>query len=146
MRIHQATIDTLDDVVRLLGAQFDEHRIALNVSALTQAVHGLVSGEGRGVALTAHDPNPIGVAVLAYTWTLEHGGLVAWLDELYVVPEHRGRGVGRALLRRALDIAKDGGCHAVDLEVDSDHARAEHLYGRAGFTVLARRRWTKRII
>jgi hypothetical protein len=27
--------------------------------------------------MVAHDPEPIGVAVLAYTWTLEHGGLVA---------------------------------------------------------------------
>jgi GNAT superfamily N-acetyltransferase len=146
MRIEPATIDSLDDAVTLLGAQFNEHRIAISPSSLSEAVQGLVSGEGRGTVLVAYDPNPVGVAVLAYTWTLEHGGLVAWLDELYVVPAHRGRGVGRALLLRALDVARESGCRAVDLEVDSEHARAEHLYEREGFTALSRRRWARRIM
>src|SRR5579872_5729184 len=50
-------------------------------------------------------PVPVGLAYLAYTWTLEHGGQSAWLDELYVVPGERSRGVGTALLRAALDHA-----------------------------------------
>jgi GNAT superfamily N-acetyltransferase len=145
MRIERATVYSLDGAVALLGAQFNEHRIVISLPTLRDALQGLVSGEGRGTVLVAHDPNPVGVAVLAYTWTLEHGGLVAWLDELYVVPAHRGRGVGRALLRRALDVATKSGCRAVDLEVDLEHARAEHLYEREGFAALSRRRWARRI-
>jgi GNAT superfamily N-acetyltransferase len=146
MRIERVTIDFLDGAVALLGAQFREHTIVIGLSALREAVRGLVSREERGAVLVASDPTPIGVAALAYTWTLEHGGLVAWLDELYVLPEHRGRGVGRALLLRALDVANENGCRAVDLEVDADHARAEHLYEREGFTALSRRRWAKKIL
>jgi GNAT superfamily N-acetyltransferase len=145
MRTDLANADTLDTVIALLGAQFKEHRIALSLDDLSKAVRGLISDEGRGTLLVAHDPEPIGVAVLAYTWTLEHGGLVAWLDELFVLPEHRGRGIGRALLRRALEVAKEKGCRAVDLEVDSEHAEAERLYRREGFVSLPRRRWARRL-
>jgi len=42
-------------------------------------------------------------------------------------------------------VAKERGCLAIDLEVDSDHARAERLYQREGFVGLARRRLAKRL-
>lgn len=83
----------------------------------------------------------MGVAILATTWTVEHGGLVAWLDELYVVPERRGLGIGQSLLSHAVAEAKALGCLAVELEVDEAHARAENLYARNGFGRLPRRRW-----
>jgi len=85
-------------------------------------------------------------ADVAFTWTLEHGGKSAWLDELYVVPEYRGKGIGAALLRAALEAAQRSGCAAVDLEVDEARARAENLYVQAGFRPLGRSRWVKKII
>jgi GNAT superfamily N-acetyltransferase len=146
MRIRVAHPEDLDAVVRLLAAQFREHDIVLDVSELQEGVRGLIVDPGRGAVILAGEPEPIGVAVLAYTWTLEHGGLVAWLDELFVVPEYRGQGIGRALLVRAMGVATDKGCRAVDLEVDVDHSRAERLYQREGFTALHRKRWAKRLV
>ena len=143
MRIEAASAGTLDAVLALLGAQYAEHAIDLPEGALRDATRVLVGEPHRGAIFLACDPAPVGVAVLALTWTLEHGGLVAWLDELYVVPAHRGRGVGEALLQRALEHARGAGCRAVELEVDAGHARAEHLYVRAGFAPLPRTRWSK---
>lgn len=145
MRIEMAQARDSNAVVDLLGEQFREHGIDLGLEPLTEAVLGLLSDATRGAILLAHDFEPVGVAVLAYTWTLEHGGLVAWLDELFVVPDHRARGIGRALLRRALEVAWQNGCRAVELEVGAEHARAEHLYQREGFVALARRRWARRL-
>jgi GNAT superfamily N-acetyltransferase len=145
MRIAEAHRSDLNAVVTLLAEQFREHRIELEGDGLAVAVEGLLSEVSRGTILLAYDPEPVGVAVLAYTWTLEHGGLVAWLDELFVVTHHRDRGIGRALLQRALEVAKERGCRAVDLEVDPDHARAERLYQREGFTPLSRGRWARRL-
>lgn len=76
---------------------------------------------------------------------MEHGGRVAWLDELFVVADGRGRGVGRALLVDVIEVARRAGCRAIDLEVDVEHGRAEHLYEREGFERLARRRWARRL-
>jgi GNAT superfamily N-acetyltransferase len=146
MHVEVASEETLDAVLALLGAQFAEHAIDLPGSTLRDATRILLGDERRGAILVARDPEPIGVAVLAFTWTLEHGGPVGWLDELFVVPEHRGRGVGGLLLEQALGVARQAGCRAVELEVEAGHARAEHLYGRAGFASLSRRRWSKPLI
>jgi GNAT superfamily N-acetyltransferase len=145
MRIEMAQAEDLNAVVALLAEQFREHRIDLDGEHLAEAVMGLFSDASRGAVLLGYDPEPVGVAVLAYTWTLEHGGQAAWLDELFVLPMHRGCGIGRALLQRGLEVAKERGCRAVDLEVDADHARAERLYQREGFASLSRRRWAPRL-
>jgi GNAT superfamily N-acetyltransferase len=59
---------------------------------------------------------------------LEHGGEVAWLEELYVVPERREAGIGTKLLSRAIEAARERGCLPIDLEVDDGHSRATNLY------------------
>ncbi|HXX67410.1 MAG TPA: GNAT family N-acetyltransferase [Polyangiaceae bacterium] len=143
MEVRVADVHDLDDVLELLRAQFDEHGIDLPAGELPEALRGLLSDKKRGRVLLACDPDPAGIAVLAYTWTLEHGGQVAWLDELFVIPGRRGQGVGLALLRRAIEVAREGGCRAVELEVDAERERAEHLYEREGFRRLPRHRWAK---
>jgi len=145
MRVAAANIETLDAVLTLVGSQFEEHQIDVPPDALSEAVRVPLTDPTRGAIFLAFDPEPIGVAVMAFAWTLEHGGLVAWLDELFVVPACRGRGVGRRLLLRILDAAREAGCRAVELEVEAEHARAAHLYAREGFAPLSRRRWSRRL-
>lgn len=77
------------------------------------------------------------------TWTTSSRGLCAWLDELYVVPELRGGGIGTALLGEAMTVVREAGCRALDLELDAGHARVESLYRRHGFHSLARKRFTR---
>jgi GNAT superfamily N-acetyltransferase len=91
------------------------------------------------------DGKAVGVAYLAFTWTLEHGGKTAWLEEMYVLPAHRGQGIGRALLTAVCTHASEQGCAAVDLEVDAAHQRAVHLYAREGFRPLDRTRWVRQL-
>jgi GNAT superfamily N-acetyltransferase len=142
MSIALATLDDVDDVAQLLSAQFEEHAIALDVGALRAAVRGAIEEPSRGAFLLARDGRCVGLAYIAYIWTLEHGGRSAWLEELYVVPEMRSRGVGTRLLRAAMAHAARAGCAAiVDLEVDADHARAANLYAREGFHPHRRARW-----
>ncbi len=49
------------------------------------------------------------------------------------------------MLTRAIAVAREAGCRAIDLEVDADHERAEHLYERQGFRRLARNRWVRKL-
>ena len=67
--------------------------------------------------------------------------LLAWLvsDELHVLtvatlPDHRRRGLGRALLAHAIDFAKAHGARTVLLEVRPSNAPALDLYRAFGFT------------
>jgi len=146
VNIETAGLGAVEGVCALLRGQYAEHEISISDDVLVRAVQGLVGEVGRGVILVAREGEALlGVAVLATTWTLEHGGLVAWLDELYVVPARRGNGIGEALLDAALSAARGVGALAIELEVEESHSRASHLYERAGFSPLNRARWSLRL-
>jgi ribosomal protein S18 acetylase RimI-like enzyme len=135
-----------DAVLRLLVAQLREHAIDTPPDAVGRALDAVLSNPERGRVLVATDGGSvIGFAALSFVWPLEHGGKSAWLEELYVEPAERGRGVGSALLRAACELAAASGAMAVDLEVDADHARAAHLYERNGFAPVARARYVRRL-
>jgi GNAT superfamily N-acetyltransferase len=133
-----------DTVHRLLLAQFGEHDIGVPASVLRRAVDAVFRDANLGLFLVARCGEDIGgLAAVSFAWTLEWGGRSAWLDELYVVPKHRGHGIGTALLRRAIEEARQAGCAGIDLEVDGEHARAGRLYAREGFHQLPRTRWAR---
>jgi GNAT superfamily N-acetyltransferase len=130
----------------LLAAQLGEHGVDLEAARLRAAVDGLIARPERGAVLVAElEGAVVGVACLAFIWTLEHGGASAWLDELYVTPAHRGRGLGEALLAAAIAHARERGHAAIDLEIEAGHERVESLYRREGFTRHTRTRWVKRL-
>jgi ribosomal protein S18 acetylase RimI-like enzyme len=55
------------------------------------------------------------------------------IHDIAVVPEHRGKGIGRALLAAIEQEARRQGCAKLTLEVRSDNSLAMDLYRRCGF-------------
>ena len=134
-----------DRIVPLLLAQLRGLGESTPRREIASAVAGMLAHPSRGFMLLATlGGSAIGVAYVSFIWTLEYGGRSAWLEELYVRPEHRGRGIGRRLLLAAIARARRQGCRAIDLEVDRRHPRASHLYDREGFVRLPRTRWVFR--
>jgi ribosomal protein S18 acetylase RimI-like enzyme len=147
IHIFPAQATDLDDVLMLLTRQFEEHGIELPAAQLRAAVQTMLADPRLGLILLAcAGTEAHGLACLSFCWTLEHGGKSAWLDELYVLPQFRSQGIGKALLEATLKYASEQGCAAIDLEVDREHRRAESLYQRAGFEALPRSRWVKDLL
>lgn len=135
-----------DAVVSLLVAQVKEHRFPSKSEGVAQVAARILSDEQYGFFLVARmGSDIIGVAYVSTIMSVEHGGPVGWLEELYVSPEHREQGVGSALLKAVLEQAREAGLIAIDLEVDVEHQRAESLYTRFGFRNLPRSRWVKEL-
>jgi ribosomal protein S18 acetylase RimI-like enzyme len=88
---------------------------------------------GEVTALFAGD-GPDGFASLRFRPSLYTGALDAYLEELYVVPERRGHGLGRALLEAAMEYARKRGAAHIDLGTSENDVAARALYERAGFT------------
>ncbi len=146
VQIGPARPDDAEMVLGLLRVQYDEHGIVLAPERLSDAIAGALGHPERGTILVARDGvEVVGVAYLSYVWTLEHGGLSSWLEELFVVPSRRERGVGGALLAAAIEHARRIGCAAMDLEVEASHDRAAHLYSRVGFRRRSRSRWVREL-
>jgi ribosomal protein S18 acetylase RimI-like enzyme len=142
--IDRAHASDRDAAADLLIAQMREHRIDRQREELLQVVTGILADKQRGFLLLARaGAEVVGIAYLATIWSVEHGGRSGWLEELYVIPEYRERGIGQALLTAVMERARELGLVAVDLEVDVEHQRAEALYARFGFRSLPRSRWVK---
>ena len=134
IEVRDATAGDGPEAVDLLRRQLEEHEITLAPAALAHAVRGLLEHPARGrILVAAAGDTLVGVAVLSFMWTLEHGGRAAWLDELYVDPRRRRLGIGRRLAEAAIERAAAAGCLALDLEVEAGREAAERLYMGAGF-------------
>ena len=144
LEIQTAQPSDVASILQLLHTQLQEHDIVLTDQALQRATQGLIEDHKLGRILTARlDGELVGVAVISFLWTLEHGGPAAWLDEVYVEPGRRGDGIGRKLVEAAMQVARDSGCIALDLEVDAGHEAAERLYERMEFRRHRRVRWVR---
>ena len=94
---------------------------------------GRSSAAGTPTVLVA-GTGPDGLALLRFRPSLWSEGLECYLAELYVVPDLRGRGIGRALLEAAIDRARERGADHMDLGTSEDDVAARALYTRLGFT------------
>ena len=90
--------------------------------------------EGGEVTVLFAGAGPDGFAELRFRPSLYTGVLDAYLEELYVVPERRGQGLGRALLEAAMAHARERGAAHIDLGTSEDDVAARALYESAGFT------------
>jgi ribosomal protein S18 acetylase RimI-like enzyme len=90
-------------------------------------------GEGQTTVLLA-GAGPDGLAVLRFRPGIWSEALECYLAELYVVPDQRGRGLGRALMRAAIANARERGADHMDLGTGQQDVVARALYESLGFS------------
>jgi len=73
-----------------------------------------------------------GYALLARSWSQEAGGEVIWLEELFVLPEARGKGLGNEFLD-FLHASFENTVKRFRLEVEEENTGAIRLYKQKGF-------------
>ena len=81
-------------------------------------------------------PSDAGVAQLRFREYLFTGEPICYLEELYVVPDRRGEGHGRALAEAAMDVARERGATNIELGTATNDRAARALYESLGFTNL----------
>jgi len=84
------------------------------------------------IVLLAGD-GPDGLAVLRLRLSIWSSGKECYLAELYVAPERRGHGLGRALMEAAIETARREGADWMDLGTSEDDVAARALYESLGF-------------
>ena len=83
--------------------------------------------------LVCLDQQIVGYVILTLGYSFEYRGRDAFIDELYVEPEFRRRGLGRLAMQFIERQAREMGVNAVHLEVDPGNDAALALYRRAAY-------------
>ena len=81
------------------------------------------------------DGKAAGYSLLAKTYSQEAGGMVIWIEEIYVKPEFRGRGIGKAFFDFLIKNRPEN-VKRFRLEAEKENSRAIDLYKSFGFDFL----------
>lgn len=132
--LHLAKPQDLPKLVGLAMAFHAEMGFKTEETALERAIIPLLEGSPYG-AIYLIGPNraPIGYATLTFTWSLEFAGMISTLDELFVRPTVRKRGIGTEVLMSLCKTMSEADVKAMFLEVNATDENAARLYLKARF-------------
>ena len=129
-RAEPADAEVVGRLLHDFNTEYDD--VTPGPQALAARVGDLLD-EGRTIILLV-GPGPDGLAVLRFRPSLWTPGLECYVAELYVVPDKRGVGLGRALMEAALRQAREEGADYMDLGTGEDDRAARALYESLGFS------------
>jgi GNAT superfamily N-acetyltransferase len=130
-----ATVDDTEEIARLLhdfNVEYDTP--TPGPGKIAARLRELLAGEVT-FALLAGTP-AVGVALVTLRPNVWYVGQVALLDELYVVPHLRGKGIGTGMIDLLLSTARSRHVDLIEINVDEGDVDAQRFYERHGFSVI----------
>ncbi len=133
VRVRPATAADLEPV----SALFDQYRQFYRQPGDPALAHDFIArrferGEST-VLLAEADTGPIGFCQLYPSFCSVAAGPILVLYDLFVAPERRRRGAGRALLQAAAEYARDAGAVRMELATARSNVAAQSLYESLGW-------------
>ena len=135
MKIRSAELSDVSDLCELLAILFEQEiefkpNHAAQIAGLTEIIKNREIGK---ILVIEKDSKIIGMVNLLYTISTALGSRVAILEDMVVIKEHRGEGLGTALLKAAIQEAKEVGCKRITLLTDNGNVAAHNYYKKQGF-------------
>lgn len=144
--IRRAAPDDVPRLVDLMAEFYAESSYPLDRASAATTFGRLLREESLGaVWLLSARGDVAGYVVLTLGYSLEYGGLDAFVDDLFIRAPHRGAGLGRLALETLLAECRRRGVRAVHLEVARANAPARSLYASFGFQDNDRQLLTRRL-
>jgi ribosomal protein S18 acetylase RimI-like enzyme len=131
--VGEATSSDIPELVALMDAFYAEFSYPLDRHWASNSFAQLLSTPALGsVWLARAGGRPVGHAVLSVRYTMEHGALSGYIDDLYVSPLFRQRHIASQLLRALGKECGRRGCAAVYVEVGDTNTAALATYRKFG--------------
>jgi ribosomal protein S18 acetylase RimI-like enzyme len=142
--IERAEASDRDELATMYSADMQDLGIDLKSDDLLPLVNATLEGqeENNHSWIAKAEEGVIAGVILASTfWSLKVAGRALWIEELYVKPDFRRRGIAGALVEHVLDWAEENELKGVELEAYRLNTGASILYREFGFRRLARERY-----
>jgi len=132
--IRGATVADVPVILELIRALATYERAPNEVTATEQGLTEVLFGQkpAAEVLLAFENETAVGFAVFFHNFSTWLGRPGLYLEDLFVGPEHRGKGYGRALLIHLAKIARDRGCGRMEWAVLDWNEPAIEFYRKLG--------------
>ena len=138
LRIETATERDLPTILHLVRelAKYEklEHAMVASQDDFREALFGAKSNAHALMAFA--DDAAVGFALYFFNFSTFSGKRGIYLEDIFVEPEHRGRGIGSALLKRLAGIAKQQNCARMEWSVLTWNQPSIAFYHRLGAVTL----------
>lgn len=138
LRITEASPKDLPTIIGLVRKLADYEKLSSSMLATEQDFSRALFGPDRRARalLTFAGDAPAGFALYFHTFSTFLGKPGLYLEDIFVEPEYRGKGIGRALLRRIAQIARGEDCGRVERSVLTWNQPSIDFYHRLGAVTL----------
>ena len=108
------------------GTVLDEERVLKGVAAVME-------DGSKGIYIIARiEDRPVASLMITREWSDWNNGWYWWIQSVYVMPEHRGQGIFRAMYTKVIEMAKEQNIAQVRLYVDRHNTNAQKVYQKLG--------------
>jgi ribosomal protein S18 acetylase RimI-like enzyme len=131
-------------LIELQRAFYRDEEYPYDPVVAEKAIRDLIASPSLGALFVVEASDRVAAyLVLTFGYSLEFGGRDAFVDELYVAPAARKKGLGTSALDVAEQACRAAGVRALHLEVERTNLEAKSLYDRRGFYEHSRHLMTK---
>ncbi len=134
LKIIPAEATDMEVLVVFMRAFYAHESLHFDEPAARHAMQLLLGNPFFGrLFLLEWDGEKVGYTVLTFGFSLEFHGRDAFVDELYIGENHRGRGIGKQTLDFLAEVCRAEGIAALHLEVERANTIAQEVYRKQGF-------------
>ncbi|MDP3938574.1 MAG: GNAT family N-acetyltransferase [Deltaproteobacteria bacterium] len=134
MTLRLARSDDADRILEMMSAFYAESDMPLDRGQARAALATLTADPALGRLWTIQPGNALaGYIAVTFGFSLEYLGRDAFIDDFYIEPPHRGRGLGNSVLEIVESECRALGVRALHLEVGRGNAAGQSLYRKRGF-------------
>jgi GNAT superfamily N-acetyltransferase len=138
LSITPATEEDIPQILAFIQGLAEYEKLSDSCVATEKSLRETLFGEHRyaEVLIARLDDMPVGFALFFHNYSTFLAKPGIYLEDIFVLPEHRGKGVGKALLGRVAQIAHDRGCGRLEWSVLDWNEPAIEFYKKLGATVM----------
>jgi GNAT superfamily N-acetyltransferase len=134
LRVTRADFDVLLPLVRAYCEFYDVAPSDSDLRTMFTALAGDPQNEGVQLIAWDEDGRPVGFATVYWSWSTAHAARIGVLNDLFVIPDARGRGAAEALIAASVEQCRRRGADQLSWQTAPDNHRAQRVYDRIGAT------------
>lgn len=129
-----AKLEDIDILINLMSEYYKEDGYKFTRETTRENLKEFINNPYLGIIFVLIFEKIIcGYVVVTYGFSFEYGGRDAFVDELFVTLNYRGKGFGKLLLNKAINHSKTEKIKALHLEVEKYKISTREMYEKSGF-------------